>query len=106
MISVWRWIQNNANVISALGSLAMLVVWLLYLQLFYREFRLRRNHPGRRSARIKGPALSREGIFWNRWSGLKFAAWPPTPAMPRLSALTACLTSFQMRMAWHFVLPR
>lgn len=38
---MWRWFIDNAAVVSALSSLAMLGVWLLYLQLFYSSYRHR-----------------------------------------------------------------
>ena len=33
------WLQNNANVISAASSVAMLVVWVIYLQVFLGGYR-------------------------------------------------------------------
>lgn len=41
--SVFNWLQDHAALISAIASLATVVIWLLYLQLFYAEFRRRRN---------------------------------------------------------------
>ena len=37
------WFQENANLLSMLSSFAMLVVWLLYLQLFYQSFKRQRQ---------------------------------------------------------------
>jgi hypothetical protein len=36
---LFDWLQSNAAAISALASIGTLVIWLLYLTLFYREFR-------------------------------------------------------------------
>lgn len=40
---IFSWIQENSDLISALASVATVAIWLLYLQLFYAEFRRRRN---------------------------------------------------------------
>lgn len=40
---MFDWLRDNAAVVSALGSLATVVIWLLYLQLFYRNFRLQQE---------------------------------------------------------------
>lgn len=37
------WLKENAEVVSALASLGMLVVWLTYLQLIFREYRQSRQ---------------------------------------------------------------
>tara|TARA_R110002020_G_scaffold25060_6_gene81604 strand:- start:5334 stop:5969 length:636 start_codon:yes stop_codon:yes gene_type:complete len=34
-----EWLQNNANIISAVSSVAMLVVWIIYLQAFLGGYR-------------------------------------------------------------------
>ncbi|MCC8931538.1 hypothetical protein [Rhizobium sp. 'Codium 1'] len=36
---MWTWLEENHGVLSALSSLAMLGVWVLYLQLFYSSYR-------------------------------------------------------------------
>lgn len=36
---MWIWLQDNHGILSALSSLAMLGVWVLYLQLFYSSYR-------------------------------------------------------------------
>lgn len=36
---MWQWVQDNHGVLSAVASLAMLAVWILYLQLFYLSYR-------------------------------------------------------------------
>ncbi|KEQ05295.1 hypothetical protein GV67_05995 [Pseudorhizobium pelagicum] len=40
---MWTWLIDNAAVVSALSSLAMLGVWLIYLQLFYSSYRHRQR---------------------------------------------------------------
>ncbi len=40
---MWEWLQQNAQLISALGSITMVFIWLLYLQLFYLQFRRQRK---------------------------------------------------------------
>lgn len=36
---MWTWLEENHGILSALSSLAMLGVWVLYLQLFYSSYR-------------------------------------------------------------------
>lgn len=38
---MFEWLGNNASTITALGSLLTVVIWVLYLNLFYREYRTR-----------------------------------------------------------------
>lgn len=33
-----EWLQNNANIVNATSSVAMLVVWMIYLQVFLRGY--------------------------------------------------------------------
>ncbi len=40
---MWSWVQENAQIISALAAWATLGVWALYLQLLYSSYRLSRR---------------------------------------------------------------
>lgn len=36
-----QWLNDHSEVVAAMANVAMVVIWLLYLQLFYRMFRRR-----------------------------------------------------------------
>lgn len=40
---MWSWTQGNATVFSALTSMGMLVIWGIYLQLLFHNFRMQRR---------------------------------------------------------------
>lgn len=44
MDAILRWLSDNLALVSALTSLLMVLVWLFYANLFYRDFRSR-HHP-------------------------------------------------------------
>lgn len=35
---VWDWVHENANVLAGIGNLLMVAIWVVYLQLFYRQY--------------------------------------------------------------------
>lgn len=40
---IWSWTQGNATVFSALTSVGMLLIWGVYLQLLFHNFRMQRR---------------------------------------------------------------
>lgn len=40
---LWTWIQHNADGLTAIANVLMLLIWLLYLELFFRQYRRARR---------------------------------------------------------------
>jgi hypothetical protein len=40
---LWTWIQNNANALAAVANILMVLIWLAYLELFFRQYRRARR---------------------------------------------------------------